>query len=289
MGDIYLDWLPEVIAAALAPSGYAWELYDDDWLYRSRSSGGYDELPLCVMWHHTASSSSARDDAYYQCHTADAAPIANITIDDQVCLILAGGATNTNGSGTGSPIEFSRGWVGEDDMNRCAVGVEICNNGIGQPYPQRTIDAVFAISNAINQRCGNQPTDVCTHQHYAPERKVDPSTCTAVEGPWQPTSVTSSGSWSVDDLRTECARRAAAAIEGDDMPLSDDDIAKIAKAVWDYEIDTTAKDAGIDPEPAAHWLQRSYLITRQYLGKFSGHPATDPTMLKQIQQDTSGR
>jgi len=285
MGDLYLDWLPEVLGAALEPLGYDWDLFDAEWLHRSRSSGGYDENPLCVMWHHTASSGNAWDDAAYQCYSADAAPISNITIDADVCLILAGGATNTNGSGSNSPMSFSRGTVATDDMNRRAVGIEMCNNGIGQPYPERMINAVFAISNAINRRCGNQPGDVCTHQHYAPERKIDPSTCTAVQGDWYPSSVTGSGSWSVDDLRNECARRAATGGE-DEMPLSDDDITKIAKAVWDYEIDTTARDAGIDPEPAGHWLQRSYLIARQYLGKFSGHPAADPTLLKQIHDNT---
>lgn len=289
MGDIYLSWLPDVVGAALDPLHFDWQVYDAEWLYRARSSGGYDELPLCVVWHHTASNGDAWGDASYQCYTADARPISNITIDENICLILAGGATNTNGSGSNSPMDFSRGIVAVDDMNRCALGVEICNNGVGEPYPAKLIDAVFAISNAINARCGNQPTDVCTHEHYAPERKVDPSTAAAVLGGWQPRSCTTSGSWDVSDLRAECQRRSlgGGGTEGeDDMPLSDEDVQKVAKAVWDYQIDTTAKDAGIDPEPAAHWLQRSYLISRQYLGKFSGKPATDPTMLKQVDANT---
>lgn len=210
MGDLYLDWLPDVIGAALEPLGFDWDVFDEDWLHRSRSSGGYDEAPLCVMWHHTAGNGDAWGDARYMCYSADAAPIANITIDENICLILAGGATNTNGSGTNSPMDFSRGTVDEDDMNRRAVGIEICNNGVGEPYQERLLDAVFAISNAINARCKNNPRDVCTHEHYAPERKVDPATASACQGAWQPRSCTGSGSWDVNDLRDECARRTTA-------------------------------------------------------------------------------
>ena len=213
--------------------------------------------------------------------------VSNITIDENICLILAGGATNTNGSGSNSPMAFSRGVVPEDDMNRYAVGIEICNNGVGEAYQGRMIDALFALSNGINQRCGNRPTDVCTHQHYAPERKVDPAVAAAVMGDWQPGSCNSSGSWDVFDLQTECERRALEALEDDDMPLSNDDIDKIADAVWAKVIDTTPKGAEIEPQPARYWLQRTYLIVREYLGGFPGRPADDPTMLKEIHSEVT--
>lgn len=188
-------------------SGLMWDYFDDDWLYRSRSTGGYEPLPYCVMWHHTAGADNAWGDANYMCYTADARPICNICVDSKVGLLLAGGATNTNGQG--QAISFSRGVVESDNMNQRAVGVEICNNGVGAPYPERQLDFVFALSNAINRRCGNRPEDVSSHQYYAPDRKVDPATAVAVQGPWRPRSVTSSGSWDVNDLRAECARRAA--------------------------------------------------------------------------------
>jgi len=205
MGSLYLDWLDDAVAAAAKATGYSWQLFDNDWLYRSRSSGGFDVAPLCVMWHHTAGSDNAWNDAQYQCYSADARPISNITVDSQVALVLAGGATNTNGSGDSQ--KFSRGTVAASDMNRQAVGIEICNNGTGAPYPEKQLDFLFALSNEINRRCGNQPTDVCTHTQYAPGRKIDPSVNTACQGKWQPGSINSSGSWNVDDLRAECKRR----------------------------------------------------------------------------------
>jgi hypothetical protein len=205
MGKLYLDWLDDAVAAAAKATGYSWQLFDNDWLYRSRSSGGFDVAPLCVMWHHTAGSDNAWNDARYQCYSASARPISNITVDSKVALVLAGGATNTNGSGDSQ--KFSRGTVAASDMNRQAVGIEICNNGVGAPYPEKQLDFLFALSNEINRRCGNQPTDVCTHTKYAPGRKIDPSRNTSCQGKWQPGSINSSGSWNVDDLRAECKRR----------------------------------------------------------------------------------
>jgi N-acetylmuramoyl-L-alanine amidase len=280
MGELYASWLPEVVEAAAKATGYDWDIYDDDWLYRSRSSGGWDEWFYCVMWHHTAGSDDAWADAGWQCHGSDDAPISNITIDSQLALILAGGCTNTNGSGSNSPMSFSRGVVESDNMNRRAIGLEICNDGVGAPYPERQINFLFELSNRLNAKVGNQPTDVCTHQHYAPERKPDPSLNTAVQGPWQPGGV-AGGSWNVDHLRAECARRAASG-GGEEEEVTQEDIDKIAEAVWSKMIDTTGGGAAPDPQPARYFLQRTFLMARQYLGPFSGSPAEDPTMLKQI-------
>jgi N-acetylmuramoyl-L-alanine amidase len=199
--------------------------------------------------------------------------------------VMAAGATNTNGKGSGVRTT-SKGTVPADSMNTYAVGIEIGNNGVGEPYSKACIDAAFATSLVVTSKCGLLPTDVIHHQAYAPDRKVDPSTCTGVQGGWYPKSVTSSGTWSLDDLKTECQRRATSGMEDDDMPLSDDDIKKIANAVWTYNIDTTGADAGIDPQPARYWLQRTYLIVRQCLAGFNGKPATDPTMLRQIHDNT---
>ena len=74
--------------------------------------------------------------------------------------------------------------------------------------------------------------------------------------------------------------------EGDDMPLSQEDIDKISDAsaekVWAKMIDTTTADAGIEPQAARYLLQRTFLIVREYLGGFPGKPAEDPSTLQQI-------
>ena len=146
------------------------------------------------------------------CHGSSDRPICNLLVArNGEVWVLAAGATNTNGKGRS--CNFSRGSVPKDSMNSWAVGMEIANAGTGEQYPQAQIDAAFKASNMINGRLGNQSSDVCTHQDYAPDRKIDPATCN-VAGPWQPRSCTSSGTWHVDDLRDECERRSLPSMPG---------------------------------------------------------------------------
>jgi hypothetical protein len=200
VGNTWLTWLADDLQAA----GLRVVRYQD-WQTRARSSGGYSGAPLVCMWHHTASNTSPANDAYYMCYSSGDRPICNVLVArNGEVWVLAAGATNTNGKGRAR--DFSRGSVPANSMNSWAVGIEIANNGVGEQYPQAQIDAAFVVSNTVNARCGNQPTDVCTHQDYAPDRKIDPATCN-VGGSWQPRSCTSSGTWNVADLRDECGRR----------------------------------------------------------------------------------
>lgn len=218
MGSLYLTWMADDLAAA----GLRVVRYQG-WTTRSRSSGGYDHDPLCVMWHHTASQTSAENDCYYMCHSSGDRPICNLYIarDGQV-WVLAAGATNTNGKGRS--LTFSQGAVPTDKMNVNAVGMEIGNNGVGEPYPQAQIDAAFTASNVINRHLGNRPTDVATHAYYAPDRKIDPARGNAVQGPWRPREINNSGTWNLDDLRAECTRRSGTGPIP--MPPGGDDVEK---------------------------------------------------------------
>lgn len=178
------------------------------WQQRARGSGGYSAMPLCVMWHHTASPASwdGQRDADY-CAVGDPdAPLANLYIQrNGTVWVLAAGATNTNGKG--NAITFSRGTVPQDGMNTRAIGVEMGNDGVGERWPRAQVDAMFVVSNVCNHWCGNQPEDVSTHNFYAPTRKIDPATDN-VEGPWVPTVVNSSRSWNRGDVQKECRNRA---------------------------------------------------------------------------------
>lgn len=202
----FLTWLAdELRAAGLTVVEY------QGWKTRARSSGGFTgNRPWCVMWHHTASPPSwdGQRDASYIAEGDSVSPIANIYIDRQGTVwVLAAGATNTNGKG--QSMRFSRGTVPADQMNTHAVGMEMGNTGVGEAWPVAQTNAAFTASNAINARLGNQPTDVATHNAYAPTRKIDPATANAVQGPWRPRPSTSSGTWHLEDVRAECARRAA--------------------------------------------------------------------------------
>lgn len=217
MGALYLtemaDWFR---AAGLDVVEY------DGWKTRSRSSGGYESgRPWGVMWHHTASSTSPENDANYMCHGSSDRPIANLLIARNGFIwVLAAGATNTNGKGSG--VVWSRGRVPDDSMNTYAVGMEIACNGVGEPYSEAQINGAFGASVTLVQRLGLAPTDVAEHFTWAPTRKIDPATASAVQGPWQPASCTSSGTWDVNDLIAEHQRRVAPG-PGPTPPTPDDD------------------------------------------------------------------
>jgi hypothetical protein len=207
----------------------------DGWQNRARGSGGYSDYPLCVMWHHTASPPSwdGQKDADYCAVGDEDAPVSNLYIDRSgVVWILAAGATNTNGKG--KSISFSRGTVPSDCMNTHAVGVEMGNDGLGERWPIAQINSAFVVSNTLNAHMGNQPDDISTHQFYAPDRKIDPAT-TNVEGPWQPESCTSSGSWSRGSVQAECRARAGQM----PPPPQEDDEEMIFDGLWKRDNDET--------------------------------------------------
>lgn len=217
MTGIYLTWL----ADTLRGRGLAVVEYEG-WQTRAKASGGYADgsRPWGVMWHHTASNATPGNDASYMCYGSPDAPIANVLIArDGTVWLLAAGPTNTNGKG--GPYSFSGGNVPADSMNSYAFGVEIANEGTGEAYPEAQINAAFLVSNVVNQVMGNAPSDVCTHQQWAPSRKVDPATAAAVQGGWAPASCTSAGTWSLLDLRAECEWRA----DPPPQPERDDEMA----------------------------------------------------------------
>jgi hypothetical protein len=102
----------------------------------------------------------------------------------------------------------SKGTVPADSMNTHAIGIEAANNGVGQSWPQEQIDAYFMINNALAAAYGLRPNDCATHNAYAPDRKIDPATAAAVEGPWRPQGINTSGTWNVFDVQDEATSRA---------------------------------------------------------------------------------
>ena len=196
----------------------------DGWQYRARSSGGYDGVgPWAVFWHHTASAGDGAADADYCTYGSPDRPVCNVVVDrDGTVFVCAGGATNTNGKGGPHTLPDGR-VLPLDGANSRVFGVELSNDGVGMTYPAGQLAAAFAVSTTVAATYAIRPDNVVTHQVWAPTRKVDPATAAAVAGPWSPSSCTSSGTWSLADLRAECVARAAAP-----FPLEDDDIMYLA-------------------------------------------------------------
>lgn len=231
MAGIYLTWLADVLRAAGLPV-----VECQGWQTRARSSGGFPETPLGVQWHHTASQTTPENDTNYQIYGSDDAPIGNLTLmrDGSVWLVAAGAA---NTAGKGGPLTLSRGTIPVDSGNTRSVAMEVANSGTGEPWPEIQVNAYFIASNAINAQLGNLPTDVFTHSLGTgggwTDRKIDPATAAAVQGPWQPRSVNSSGTWSLDDIRAECSARAGQQPEPTppQPPQDDDTMSKVTELV----------------------------------------------------------
>lgn len=261
MGDRYLTDMADVIRAA----GLA-VVETDDWRYRARGSGGYDgDRPWAVMWHHTASQTSAENDVNYIVYGCPDAPVANLYLArDGVVWVCAGGATNTNGKG--GPVTVSRGTVPVDRMNEYAVSIEMANSGVGEPWPAVQIDAAFRVSLALTDWLGLSPTDALQHVDWSPGRKIDPATADAVQGDWRPRSINSSGSWNIEDVHAELLRRHTTqpppAKDDDNMylaTLSDGTVVIVGSAVRPVsgdEIGAGGPYAGLPryvPDPSSYW------------------------------------
>jgi N-acetylmuramoyl-L-alanine amidase-like protein len=220
----------------------------DGWQTRARSSGGFAAPPLGIQWHHTASATTPANDVHWQTEGSDDAPIGNMTLmrDGSIWMIAAGAA---NTAGKGGPLTLSRGVVPADSGNSNTWAIEAANDGVGERWPAVQIDAYMAATIELNRHFGNRPDDVFTHALGAgdgwTDRKIDPATAAAVEGPWRPRSVTSSGTWALDDIRAELRVRAAD-VDPDPTPTPpdpEDDMPRLIYAFREYA--NTWSDTGV--------------------------------------------
>jgi hypothetical protein len=206
VGELWLPWHEILDDAGLELRETA---TNAGWETRSRSTGGFDAMPLGVMWHHAASARGADSEGIvnYQVRGNPDAPVGNLTLDrDGAVWPVAAGASNC--SGKGGPWQMSRGVVPLDKGNTTLVNVETCNDGVGEPWPAPMVDGYMTLTLALNAWCGNAADDVTTHNAYAPTRKIDPATADAVQGPWRPASSTTSGTWELADITAELGARA---------------------------------------------------------------------------------
>jgi hypothetical protein len=176
MGAIWLDgrsssWppLPDVLRAAGLEVA-TWE----GWQWRSRSSGGFEEL-LGVVVHHTASpatTSFQNDWSYCAVGHADA-PVANALLGRQGQWgVHAAGASNH--AGKGGPWTTSRGTIPTDSANSRCIGIEASNNGTGEPWSAAMLESYELGVAAMVAAYGLTPPDAIAHREWAPGRKIDP-------------------------------------------------------------------------------------------------------------------
>jgi hypothetical protein len=134
------------------------------------------------------------------------------------------------------------------------IAIEAANNGVGEPWPQVQLDAYVALVGALCWWYDLDPqSDVYSHWQYCapscPGRKIDPAGPT----PSRPDIGGTSGSatWSTQAFRDAVDAWPPPDTPNpdpgdDDMPLTDDDINRIAKRIWSYKFNVAG-----DNSPAA--------------------------------------
>ena len=207
MGSYYLYDLADVCRT----TGYP-VIEVDDWQNRARGSGGYDPgQPGHVIVHHTASGpgSDGWPDVNYCCYGNPDSPVGNLYLSRvPEIYVMAGGAANTNGSGS-DPC----GIVPDDGMNARSIAIEAGNGGTGEPWNEVQQDCYVQLVAALCTAYGIGVEQVHAHWEWTPDgRKIDPAGESEYAG--------GSASWDMDTFRDDVDD--AMAPEPEPTPPEDD-------------------------------------------------------------------
>lgn len=169
--------------------------------------------PDTIIAHHTATSNRAPGDLpslglLVRGRPDLPGPLCQIALSRSgVVHLLASGKANHAGRGE---------WKGTS-LSARTIGIEAENDGLGKPWPVKQLDAYERLCAALCTYLDVGPERVCGHREWATPagRKVDPAgiDMNAFR----------------DRVRSHLT---PAPREDDDMPLSDDDVERIADAVY---------------------------------------------------------
>lgn len=140
--------------------------------------------PNHIMYHHTATGTGAHNphsNCRREANSLQLAepnePTCNLGLCPHgVWFVIAAGPTNTNGIGidTWHPVGDPNR-VPNDSMNSYAIGIELMNNGIGEPYPVGMQDALLRGAVALHRHYRIGVYEARAHFEWAPTRKIDPA------------------------------------------------------------------------------------------------------------------
>jgi hypothetical protein len=147
-------WLPD----RLTEFGLHVVLHDG---WQTRGSTDFD--PKLVVCHHTAVKGSAVN-VCIKGRPDLPGPLCHVVLArDGAAHVIASGKANHAGAG---------GWAGYSG-NRRALGIEADNDG-HEPWPAVQVEAFQRCAAAMLAGIGQDPSFVCGHREWAPNRKVDP-------------------------------------------------------------------------------------------------------------------
>lgn len=132
--------------------------------------GGSQFAPKGVMVHHTATGPNWSKERLTRLLTDGRpdlrGPLCNLQLErDGTFVVIAAGRANHAGSGS---------WNGITKGNTTFVGIECANDGVGERWPQKQVEALGVGVAALLKAMQASPGMVVGHKEWAPRRKVDP-------------------------------------------------------------------------------------------------------------------
>ncbi|RZL06079.1 MAG: N-acetylmuramoyl-L-alanine amidase [Pedobacter sp.] len=88
-------------------------------------------------------------------------------------------------------------WGNATDLNSSSIGIEIDNNGLGEPYTDAQINSLLKLCAALKKRYSIPTANFIGHADIAPKRKPDPANF-----PWKLFAEKGFGLWYTDPLET---------------------------------------------------------------------------------------
>lgn len=144
----------------------------DGWRHRGRP---YNFYPRAIIVHHTASGSQSGNFASENIVTYGRSdlpgPLCQVLLgrDGTVKMIADGYA---NHAGYGGPKEG----IPANQGNTYTIGIEAENNGVGEPWSAKQLNAYYRLCAALMVWIGRKDVDrVFGHKEWAPGRKIDPN------------------------------------------------------------------------------------------------------------------
>lgn len=140
--------------------------------WKARGRPGAFE-PIGVMDHHTASAASSGDYPALGIVTHGRSdlpgPLANFVLarSGKVIIVAAG---RCNHAGAGGPFRF----IGRDAGNARCVAIEAENDGVGERWSARQMDAFVLLNAVLLERLERDHSYTVAHKEYT-TRKIDPS------------------------------------------------------------------------------------------------------------------
>jgi N-acetyl-anhydromuramyl-L-alanine amidase AmpD len=139
--------------------------------WKTRGTSSF--APRGILFHHTASNKdSGNAPALGICTHGRSdlpGPLCHFLVGrDGIVYFVA--AERANHAGTGGPIKG----IPTDSGNSFLVGVECENNGIGEPWPARQLDAILTLFAVLTKRMDVGSAMVIGHKEYT-TRKIDPA------------------------------------------------------------------------------------------------------------------